>query len=179
VKKFSPVAMKAATAIQTSGQGGQTMKSKQRMRGHTLLETVAVTTILGGLSAVAVPRFTDWTTEARVAVVRSMEGAVHSASVMVRMGCVVRAGCSPHEGVASVRVGGDDVVSLFRGYPTAGDAAGIANALEYKGFDAVHLADATVFRQQGAPHPERCAVIYLAPQADGAAPRITSDVSGC
>lgn len=155
------------------------MKRKQGMLGHTLLETVTVTTILGGLSAVAVPRYIDWTTQARVAVVRSMEGAVHSASTLVHMGCMVRAGCTPHEGVASLNVGGGDVVHLYRGYPAAGDAVGIANALEYKGFDAVHVADATMFRQQGAPHPERCAVIYVAPQADGIAPHISSDVSGC
>lgn len=154
------------------------MFKRRAMLGHTLVETVAVTTILGGLSAVAVPRFFDWTTEARVAVVRSMEGAVHTASTMVHMGCVVRAGCSPEDGLAWLNVSGDEV-KLHRGYPMAGDAQGIAHALEYKGFDTVHLADATVFRQQGAPHPARCAVIYQAPQADGQAPRITSELSGC
>jgi len=151
---------------------------KKYMRGYSLMETVAVTAILGGLSATALPRFMDWTTEARVAVVRSMEGAVHSASVMAHMGCVLRSGCTPHEGSASLTVGGSEV-ALWRGYPAGGDASGIANALEYRGFDTVQYADATEFRQQGAPHPERCTVVYQSPGADGMAPRIASDVSGC
>lgn len=147
-------------------------------KGYSLVETLAVTAIVGGLGAVALPRVADWTTEARVSVVRGMEGAVHTASTMAHMGCAVRAGCAMQSGEASVAMGGSRV-ELLRGYPAGGEDMGIANALEYKGFDTVQLADATAFRQKGAPHPERCAVIYQSPQADGMPPRITSDVSGC
>lgn len=149
-----------------------------RARGYSLVEALTVTTIVGGLGAVAVPRVTDWATEARVSVVRSMEGALHTASTLMHMGCAVRAGCPLQSGEASINVSGSQV-ELLRGYPAGGEAMGIANALEYKGFDTVQLADATAFRQRGAPHPERCAVIYQSPPSDGMPPRITSEVSGC
>jgi type II secretory pathway pseudopilin PulG len=147
-------------------------------RGYSLMETVVATTIIGGLSAVAVPRIVDWATEARVAVIQSMEGAVHTASTMVHLGCAVRAGCHAQGGNVLLSLGGSEV-TLARGYPAGGQDLGIANALEYKGFETVHLADSTAFRQQGAPHPERCAVIYQSPPADGMAPSIVSEVSGC
>ena len=145
-----------------------------RMKGYSLMEMVTVTTILGGLGAVAVPRYVDWTTEARVAVVRSMEGAVHTASTMVHAACVVKGRCDE----ATLAVGNGDVV-LTHGYPAGGAASGIAAALEHKGFDVQHLADATVFRQQGAPEPARCAVTYLSPVSPGDLPRIDSELSGC
>ena len=146
----------------------------RRMKGYSLMETVAVTTILGGLSATVMPRYVDWTTEARVAVVRSMEGAVHAASTMVHMGCQVKAACDR----TSLPVAGGEV-RLARGYPAGGEPSGIAAALEYKGFEAVHLAHATVFQQQGAREPARCAVTYESSLSAGSPPLIRSELSGC
>lgn len=151
---------------------------RRRARGYTLTEMVAVTTIVGGLGAVAVPRFVSWTTEARVAVIQSMEGAVHTASTLVHMACIVSPRCDEKGAAASLTVAGSDV-SLRHGYPEGGSPVGIANALDYKGFDTVQLADATQFRQPGARDPGRCAVTYRSPGPDGRAPSISSDVSGC
>lgn len=145
--------------------------------GYSMLEMVAATALAGGLSAAAMPKLMGWTQEARVAVVRSMEGAVHTASTLVRMKCAVSAACAAGR-QGSLRVAGSQV-DLAEGYPAGGHEGGIASALEYKGFDTVHVAGmTTVFRQQGAPDPSRCAVVYQS-AADGGAPRISSELSGC
>lgn len=145
--------------------------------GYSMLEMVAATALAGSLSAAAMPRLMGWTQEARVAVVRSMEGAVHSASNLVHMKCAVSLGCM-RAGQASLPVEGG-LVDLAAGYPAGGHEGGIANALAYKGFDTVHVAGvATVFRQQGAPDPSRCAVTYRS-ATDGGPPRISSELSGC
>ena len=59
------------------------MKASQE-RGFTLIELVVVITILGILSAFAVPRFIALDTQARVATVNGLAGSVKSAASLAR-----------------------------------------------------------------------------------------------
>jgi MSHA pilin protein MshA len=152
--------------------------SLRRQGGVSLIESLGVVVVAGSLSAVALPKLADLPTEARMAVVHSMAGAVHSASALVHMKCAVQSGCDMVSGSASVLAAGD-AVSLIRGYPKGGDASGIENALEYGGFTALRSPGRTVFVKDGAPHAPSCAVIYDEPLADGRRPTIEAVTAGC
>lgn len=157
----------------------QLHRSRRRtQRGVSLLETVSVVTIASSLSAMAIPKLSHLPGEARVSVVKSLEGAVHSASALMHMQCAVDASCHLQTGTATLLAEGD-VVRMARGYPRGGHPEGIANALTFTGFTLQHAGRQTVFAKQGAEDANRCAVVYTAPGTDGQAPTITALTSGC
>lgn len=154
------------------------LQTSRKQRGVSLLETVSVVTIASSLSAVAIPKLTHLPGEARVSVVKSMEGAVHTASTLMHMQCAVDASCHLQTGSATLWAEGDQV-RMHRGYPRGGHPQGIANALTFTGFTAKHTGTRTVFAKDGAENTARCAVVYDAPTTDGQAPTITALTSGC
>jgi hypothetical protein len=153
-------------------------KPKMHARGVSLLDTLVTVSVVGSVSAVALPKMSGLPSEARIAVVAHMAGAVRSASHLVHMKCAVQATCDLHSGVGSVDVAGD-AVSLLNGYPLAGSSEGIANAIEYVGFTAQHAPDQTWFAKDGAPEPAACGVRYEAPVSPGQAPQVAVVTSGC
>jgi MSHA pilin protein MshA len=146
--------------------------------GYSLLETICVTAILGGISATALPKFASMPSDARAAVVQSMEGAVRSSSGLIHMACVVKPACL-QEGEATLTVDGGATVAVAKGYPVSGTAEGIESAIEFKGFTAVNQAGVTWFRKDGARDPATCAVSYVQPQVAGTLPMIDSQTTGC
>lgn len=147
-------------------------------RGLTLLDTLVTMSVVGSVSAVALPRLNELPREARVAVVAHMAGAVRSASHLVHMKCAVQALCELNSGEGSVLVSGDDV-HLLHGYPAAGEAQGIEQALDYVGFSAQRTDGQTWFGKDGAPDPRTCGVRYEAPAGPGQSPRVAVITSGC
>jgi MSHA pilin protein MshA len=126
--------------------------------GMTLLDTLVTISVVGSVSAVALPKLNSMPHEARIAVVEHMAGAVRSAAHLVHMKCAVQTGC---------------------GYPIAGRAEGIANAMEYVGFTAQQQAAQTWFSKDGAPEPSACGVRYEAGAAPSESPQVTVITSGC
>jgi MSHA pilin protein MshA len=66
------------------------MKSTQH--GFTMIELIVVIVILGVLSAVALPRFTNVQRDARIAKLNAARGAVLAASAMIHGASLVRGG---------------------------------------------------------------------------------------
>lgn len=151
---------------------------KRKQRGMSLLETVSVVTIMGSLSATALPHFADLPSDARRSVVMGLEGAVQSASTLMHMKCATQASCALDAG-ASELVLPAATVAMARGYPMGGTPQGIESTLQLSGFTVAHAGGTTVFQKTGSPHAAACSVSYESPAVDGGMPRITTLMDGC
>jgi len=139
----------------------------KRQAGFTLIELVMVIVILGILSAFALPRFADLGTEARVASLNGLAGAIKSASSITHADQLVSSGTLG----STVTLEGQ-AITMVNGYPTA-NAAGIQLAAQIDTADyalsggGTAGAAAVVFTIQAG-----CTVTYTAANAatDNTAP---------
>jgi len=83
-------------------------------QGFTLIELVIVIVILGVLAATAAPRFIDLSSDAKIANLEAMKGALSSGTDMIYMKAVIN---QQTEGAGSIDVDGINI-TLHSGYPT-------------------------------------------------------------
>jgi MSHA pilin protein MshA len=117
------------------------MKAKQQ--GFTLVEVVVVIVILGILAAVAIPRYVDYTKQARLAALNGLAGAIRSSVMVVQAryvaganvnpvpladGSTVAVSTGPAGGIPLSTAGGIDAAVRIEGFAyTPGPATGTFN----------------------------------------------------
>lgn len=151
----------------------------QKSAGFTLIELIIVIVILGILAAYAVPKFMAVDKEARVAVVKSLAGAVRTASDLVRALAVAQG--KHHMADSTVNIGGITTVAIGYGYAKA-TADGIPKALNSSLTEHI-AATANAGSMEFSPHnvinPALCRVVYSYTIAVGSEPSITVFTSDC
>jgi MSHA pilin protein MshA len=89
----------------------------KQQAGFTLIELVMVIVILGILAATAAPRFLNLQSDARLAAVDGMAGALKSAGAIVYTACVLDNACDESAASANATVGGTTIAVAY-GWPT-------------------------------------------------------------
>jgi prepilin-type N-terminal cleavage/methylation domain-containing protein len=86
----------------------------KKNQGFTLIELVVVIVILGILAATAAPKFIDLTSDATVAKLQGMLGAIRSGTNMVHAKAIVQNKTSDDDSITI----GDVTIDIRSGYPT-------------------------------------------------------------
>jgi MSHA pilin protein MshA len=138
---------------------------KKNQSGFTLIELIVVISILGILSAIALPRFAALQTDARIAKMNGALGSIKAAAVMSHSVQLTQS-LAP---AASVAMEGA-LIPMANGYPTSAlDSIALAGGIVSP--DYVPIAtSATVFTvTPDAGHPA-CEITYTVPTAAGLPP---------
>ena len=137
-------------------------------KGFTLIELVIVIVILGILSAFALPRFANLGSDARVATLEALEGAMRSAAGTAHTLAIVenKLDCGTH----TVEMGGE-TVNMRCGYPCT-HPSGIGRAIDATGnysFDGGNCSGElghVDIRITDAPDPANCKIRYISARKD-------------
>ncbi len=146
--------------------------------GFTMIELIMVIVILGILAAVALPRFYDLQTDARVAKMQAALGSIKSAAAIAHSGALV-SNKTAASGESILMEGA--TVNLVYGYPdvVAGASANTSGIVIAAGGLADYdltttAATATVLTIQVDAAHTACKITYTEPASSGAAPTFSA-----
>ena len=133
------------------------MKIRHRRQGFTLVELVAVITLLGILAAFAVPRFADLRGNARDATLRGMLGSLRSAAALSHSQSISQ-GLGPNDPVVME----GQSIAMLGAYP---DALGMVDAANLTLADEFQIQffgnSAFIIYATGTPGWTSCGFAYV------------------
>ncbi|MDG1814540.1 MAG: prepilin-type N-terminal cleavage/methylation domain-containing protein [Glaciecola sp.] len=162
-------------------------------RGFTVIELIIVIVILGIMSVMAMPKMINFSQEARVASVSTMQSALEAASKLTYYKCQVSQNCSTSAWGPIQTIDGK-AYCLLNGWFDAGrggplgsnpiGTCGIDRYIKYNGFSVmVGTGSASGhehwFTLDNAPDPENCRAVYRQPDNLGDLPDYSSVTTGC
>lgn len=163
---------------------GQKKQMKRRQTGFTLIELVVVVSVIAILSAIALPRYINMQTQARVAKAQAIFGSIKSAAALARASCMMDvaglvspATCTATAGTTSMD---GATVSMTNQYPAA-NANGIVLAAQLDPTNdqlVVTAGNPILIDIVGGTSPN-CQIRYTAATAGPTAPVIQLETSGC
>ena len=157
--------------------------STEDQQGFTLIELIIVIVILATLSVVALPKFTNLSSDARVATLTSLEGSLTSSLKNLRIVCELYQECRDLPSWPNLYVYlpayGQDIM-LIGGYPEAGTLSRSGEIHDLINTDDFVLSNPDSTRTRWAiDNTENCYVEYKQIASGETFPVITLEQSGC
>jgi MSHA pilin protein MshA len=143
-------------------------------QGSSLVELLVLFSLVGMVSAFAIPRYTHLANQARATQVMALSGTLREAAKSAHQQYLA-SGSKLEAATLEGRP-----VSLRNGYPDASTRGIRAMRVDWAGFAAKATSDSVIFMKKGAANAEQCAVVYSV-----AEPQVTSEtltklaVAGC